>query len=65
MTAEERAEAEARAAKQMYILKGLSATTWSARMPAYCYTELCSDRRMREELVKRKNIRAEENHNRT
>lgn len=55
LTAEERAEAEARAAKQHYILKGLPATTWSARMPAYCYTELCPNRKMREALVKKKN----------
>lgn len=29
------------------IMKGPSATSWSATMPAYCYTELCPDPRHR------------------
>lgn len=49
------AEAAARAAKQHYILQGSPAVGWSARMPAYCYTELCQNRKMREALVKKKN----------
>lgn len=26
--------------------------TWSARMPAYCFTALCSDTRYRPEVIK-------------
>lgn len=32
-----------RGAKYENMLKGAPAKTWSARMPAYCYTELCAD----------------------
>ena len=35
--------AQARAAKQEYILKGPRSETHSATMPAYCYTAMCPD----------------------
>lgn len=44
----------ARAAKQDYILKGPQAMTFSAQMPAYAYTSLCPDPKLREPLVKRR-----------
>ena len=42
--------AQARAAKQEYILKGPRPETHSATMPAYSYTELCPDPELREPI---------------
>lgn len=43
----------ARAAKQEYILKGPRPETHSATMPAYSYTELCPDPKLREPIWRR------------
>lgn len=45
--------AQARAAKQEYILKGPRPETHSATMPAYCYTAACPDPRLREPIWRR------------
>lgn len=45
--------AQARAAKQEYILKGPPPDSWSSRMPAYCYTVLCPVPELRKVPVKR------------
>lgn len=45
--------AQARAAKQEYILKGPRPETHSATMPAYCYTERCPDPKLREPIWRR------------
>ena len=42
--------AQARAAKQEYILKGSRPETHSATMPAYCYTPACPDQKLREPI---------------
>lgn len=42
--------AQARAAKQEYILKGPRPETHSATMPAYCYTAMCPDPELREPI---------------
>ena len=45
--------AQARAAKQEYILKGPRPETHSATMPAYCYTPACPDPKLREPIWRR------------
>ena len=45
--------AQARAAKQEYILKGPRPETHSATMPAYCYTAMCPDPKLREPIWRR------------
>ena len=45
--------AQARAAKQEYILKGPRPETHSATMPAYCYTAMCPDPELREPIWRR------------
>ena len=45
--------AQARAAKQEYILKGPRPETHSATMPAYCYTPACQDPELREPIWRR------------
>lgn len=45
--------AQARAAKQEYILKGPRPETHSATMPAYCYTPACPDPDLREPIWRR------------
>ncbi|MCD7998980.1 MAG: hypothetical protein LUH21_17300 [Clostridiales bacterium] len=44
---------QARAAKQEYILKGPRTETYSATMPAYCYTEACPDPGLRKPIWRR------------
>ena len=46
--------AQARAAKQEYILKGPRPETHSAKRPAYCYTELCPDPKLREPICRKR-----------
>ena len=41
--------AKSRQAQYDIILKAASCRTWSARMPAYCFTVLCPDARYRPE----------------
>lgn len=43
-----------RAAKQDSILKASPANSFSARMPAYTYTSLCPDRKLRKPPVRKK-----------
>lgn len=45
--------AQARAAKQHYILNGPLPESWSSRMPAYCYTVLRPGLELRKVPVKR------------
>ncbi|MFQ6962518.1 MAG: hypothetical protein ACLRQV_24910 [Hungatella sp.] len=55
--------AQARAAKQEYILKGPRPETHSATMPAYCYTAMCPDPELREPIWRKGGCKADESGN--
>ena len=50
------AQERARQTNYEKMATGPKPKTWNARMPAYCFTELCSDQRYRPEIEGRETI---------